>query len=487
MLSDIEEPGQTVEIHGHGTRERLEGDFTWIDRLRQPTPGILLEHAPQQVDTGADFQINGRLIGAAGTDSLILFRDDDQIQRQLPEADGSFTFTDRLRVAGPALYHIEAATADTLLRESLHIRATDPGLLSIAVALYSPSFEMTHLAEWLGNNGHRLAMRTRVGNDRFRFDEINSPPADAAELNENLTSFDLLILDPREVTEYSARQVQSVAQAVESGLDVLLLPPSENRESEWEQAMTSISGESIELNALSRIEERQWNPEFVSSLTGGGVQNARLSVLNYTYDGLSDATQTPGLFENREPVILRIPSGNGSVSSHLFYQTYSWKLRGDMNLYSEFWAGHLEETVTIESPFVEVSSDIPGVGNRLIITTSATQLTVTHPAQTIEWEIPLVAGAEHPGVSYGYFWPRSAGWHLAEAGESRRWFYVYDSARTFTEKYNRFRSTRSEIQALSSQLIEESDPAEHSFSARWWLIVFLVLQVILWAERKVVG
>jgi len=489
LLQEVAEPGLVVEIYGHGTRQQIKDEFLWRDRLTQPSPGLLLGRAPQQVDAGKEFQINGRLIAESGADTVSIFRDGEQIQTILPDSSGAFSFSGRLDVEGPARYQIEAELADTLLQEPWHIRAAEPDPLSIAIVLYSPSFEMTHLAEWLGNSGHRISIRTRVGDDRFRYDDINDPNAGASELIDNLSSLDLIVLDPREVSELSDEEVQSLRSAVESGLDVIMLPPSDDSGGVWEEALASISSVAVELNAISRIDEREWVPEFFDSSDQEDRLNARLSILNFTYEGLDSTSDTLGLFDGTEPVIVRITSGRGSVSSHLFYQSYSWKLRGDQDLYASLWAGYLDRAVTLESPFVEVSSNIPRLYDRLIVTTSGTDITIRNPSQNQSRELMLVSGAEHPGVSYGYFWPRSPGWHVAESDGSSRWFYVYDSefAWSFTEKYRRFEATRSEIKNLGSRKPDGETPTDQPMSARWWLISFLVLQGILWAERKVAG
>lgn len=489
LLADIVDSERIIEIYGNGTRENLGSEFLWIDRLTRPSPGILLEEAPQQVDAGKEFQIRGRLIAESGADTLTFFRDGEQVHTSVPDSSGSFSFSDRMTVEGPAYYQIEAEIGDTLLREPWHVRATEPGPLAIAIVLYSPSFEMTHLAEWLGNSGHRLSIRTRVGNERFRFDEINDPPADTSELTANLSSFDLGILDPREVAEFSDGELMAVRRAVDAGLDVIMLPPSDDNGSEWEEVFASISGVPVELNVISRIDEREWTPEFVNSSELDGDVNSRLPIMNYRYEEIGDTAETPGLFENREPVIVRVPVGRGSVTSHLFYQTYSWKLRGDQDLYAQFWASYFDRAITLESPFVEVSSNIPVLYDRMIVTTSGTDITIRNPSQNQSRELMLVSGAEHPGVSYGYFWPRSPGWHMAESDGSKRWFYVYDSESSwsFTEKYRRFEATRSEIKNLGSRQSDGETSTDQPISARWWLVGFLVIQVILWAERKVAG
>ena len=491
MLSELEEPGRRVELMGHGTHSRLNNQFQWVDRLREPGNGMLFEEAPQQVWAGSDFTISGRVVSDTGTypDSVALYRDGSRIMIQnLPE-DGRFTFTDRLQVEGPALYQVEAMISDSIHSEHWHIRAVESEPLSIGVMLYSPSFEITHLAEWLGKNGHRLAMRTRVGENRFRFDEINEPPANGAEILGNSSLFDLLILDPREFSQLSAGQIQMIRESVMEGLDVLILPPGTGLESAWEQAIERLSGEEINLVAESRIEERRWSPKFLD--LDGPVErtDGRLPILNYLFDGIRNQTVNVALFESREPVAIRANAGQGSVSSHLFYQTYSWKLRGDKTLYGDFWAGYLDQIITLETPFIEVDTALPQLYGQLRIFTSENELYVRHPSGGQSLEIPLLKAFKHPCVNAGYFWPRSTGWHVLESGESQRWFYVYDleSDWSFSESYTRFQATRGDIQRLKSSQSNNNNPTGDRISARWWLIGFLFVQVVLWAERKVMG
>lgn len=489
MLSELEEPGRKVEIVGHGTNSRLSHQFRWVDRLRDPGEGILFEGAPQQVWTGSDFTITGKIISQAIADSVALYRDGDRINAQILPEDGKFVFTDRLQVEGPALYHVEAMVADSLHRELWHVRAVEAEPLTVAALLYSPSFEITHLAEWLGKNGHRLAMRTKVGKERFRFDEINEPPAVGAEIMENSSSFDLLILDPREFSQLSTGQIQMISESVLDGLDLLILPPTDDNESTWEQAVERLSGEEINVIAESRIEERRWSPEFIDLSRSMERPDVRLPILNYSFEGIQGETTVIGRFENREPVIIRTNAGSGSVSSHLFYQTYSWKLRGDEPLYGDFWAGYLDEIITLEVPFVDITAELPRLHERIGIYSSGSELSVRQPSGGQSVEIPLLKGFEHPGVNAGYFWPRSIGWHVVESGDSNRWFYVYDveSDWLFSESYARFQATRSDIQRLELSQTTDDPPFDELYSARWWLIGFFIIQVVLWAERKVVG
>lgn len=484
ILTDIVEPGRTIEIHGYGIEQPLPNDFKWIDRLHQPRNGLLIEDAPQQINVGKEFQLTGRLIAVDVPDSVFLYRDGARIESSATENDGTFTFSDRLWVEGPVQYHIEAQFADTLLREPWHVRGTEPAPLSIAVMLYSPSFEITHLAEWLGNNGHNLAMRTRVGKDRFRLDEINDPPSSADGLLNELSKFDLLILDPRELAELPSGQIETIQNTTENGLDVLMLSPSENGESLWERSMESVSGRQVDLTPVARIEERQWMPDVA---VNESALNSRLPILNFNFEEIAEGSEPLGAFEESVPVSIRLPAGQGSVSSHLFYQSYRWKLRGDEDLYTEFWSDYLDGIVTLEAPFAEIGSMVPKISERVMLTTSGRDLTVRSPSQGQDLSIPMVAGADHPGVNVGYFWPESAGWHVAESGETSRWFFVYDTDWSFKDAYYRYTQTKQEIAVDSVDAVGD-DQSDGTRLPNWvWLIGFLFLQVILWTERKLVG
>jgi len=490
MLPDVVESGRLIEVYGNGSNRTFPEGYRWVNRLREPGDGILIDEAPHQVDTGTEFRISGRLITKADADSITLYRDGGRIETLPVETDGSFSFQDRLWIEGPGLYHLEAQGADTLLREPWHIRASEPASLSVAVMLYSPLFEITHLAEWLGNSGHHLAMRTRVGKDRFRLDEINEPPSSATNLTDNLQAFDLLILDPREVSEFSPELVFSIRRAAENGLDILVLPPSENGESEWHQVMESFSGEEIGLDPVSRIEERQWTPDI---LEPGSTLDARIPLINFNYAvnvsnanyRFSKSDAVPIVFyEESVPVAIRLPAAQGSVSSHLFYQTYRWKLRGDMELYTRFWSDYIDRVITLEAPFVEFGPMVPSINGPMVMTTSGSELEVRNLAQGRNHRIPLLSGDHHPGVSYGTFWPRSAGWHLAESDGTDRWFYVYDQAWSFNDSYRRYDQTKREIETAPDVTADDRQP-DNAWLPNWaWLIGFLLLQTVLWIERK---
>ena len=484
MVPDVVETGRIIEVYGTGVNRALPEGYRWINRLKEPGDGILIDEAPNQVDTGTEFRISGRLITQAGIDSISLYRDGGRIDTLPVESDGSFSFQDRLWIEGPALYHLEAQGADTLQREPWQIRASEPAPLSVAVMLYSPSFEMTHLAEWLGNSGHHLAMRTRVGKDRFRFDDINEPPSDAVNLIDDLSAFDLLILDPREVSELQQEVILATQRAVEKGLDILLLPPSDNGEDEWQQVMESFSGNGIELTPITRIEERQWTPDIFDERN---VLNSRLPLLNYDYISYGADAIPLGFFEGTRPVAIRLPAGQGSVSSHLFYQTYRWKLSGEFEHYTRFWADYIDQIITIEAPYVEFGPMVPSLNRQMVLTTSNSELEVRNIARGRRHTIPLMSGDQHFGVSYGYFWPRSAGWHQAESAGTSRWFYVYDEAWSFNDAYRRYMQTKQDIESSS---VAEADGrrADNAWIPNWaWLIGFLLLQSVLWIERKLVS
>lgn len=482
MLTNKAEPGSVIEIYGMGTDESLPEGFKWVDKLRSPGDGILLDETPMQVDAGKEFEINGRILASSRMDSVTLFRDGIPIESQYPDDEGVFIFRDVLWSVGPARYQIETTVADSVLSEPLNIRATEPEPLSVAVLLYSPSFEMTHLAEWLGNSGHQLAIRTRVGQDRFRYDDINEPPEAAADMVRDLSGFDLLVLDPREFGELNSRQIQTIKESVENGLDLLLLPPSENQQNEWRQVMEEIAGLQIQLNPINRIEERQWTPDVVED---EGLGTLRLPILDLNFSELSEPVKILQMYDGGTPVAIRLPVHQGSVSTHLFYGSYRWKLRGDQETYNRFWADYLDSIITLESHFLEIGSTIPLLNQQLLLTTSGDHISVRNLMQNRSNSIPIVAGAEHPGVSYGHYWPTSGGWHRAEAGGINRWFYVYDGPWAFSQDYRRYEQTQGEIQAASENSIGDLQ-AKSAKVPNWiWLLGFLIVQMMLWIERKV--
>jgi len=482
-LTDFIPEGSKITVRGKGTDDCLPLGFRWINELTEPQPGIYLEEAPHQVETGQQFRIAGKLVGYKPGDSLAIFRDGVALDPSKPDDEGRFELIELLQSAGPTQYLFEWTGRDTTITETRHIRAVEPERLRIAALLYSPSFEINYLMESFGSRGHAISLRTRIGDERFRFDDLNDPPVSAEEIINNSGVFDLLILDAREFEELNSDQQNFIIEAVEAGLDLLMLPPGDPDRGSWTELMVRLTGQQIDLTAINRLEERRWLPDDAES---DGRIVTRVPLLNMDFEKLPDRTEIVHRFEDELPVAIRIPAGNGSVSAHLFHQTYRLLLRGEQELYNRLWAGYFDRIITIESHFLEIPEKTTRLHRPVTLVTSHHNISVKPATAEEQIELPLAYGMDHPASGYALFWPEETGWYRAEAGEITRWFYVYDNEWEFSRIYRNYLET-------SRQISEHQDWQEDTGSSQrasvpgWiWLIGFLLIQAFLWIERKLI-
>lgn len=484
MISRHVTAGNSLDIYGVGTDEPLPDNYQWIDKLTLPEYGFILNTAPQEVEIGKPFTLNFQLESAAERDSLVIIRDGTALATVFADSSGKLEVQDQLFSEGPVHYQLDWIREDSVVTENWNIRAVQPERLSIGMLLYSPLFEMNYLAESLSEKNHHIAVRTRIGRDRFRYDDLNLPAVSAENILSNPAAFDFLILDIREFQQLQPTEKSRMIEALKNGLDILLTPPDTENLEEWERDFQEITGQTISFERLNRLEERLWVPDFVDPNL---LEMNRIPVMNLNFGTFSEE-MTPLLFsQNREPVSVRLNVENGSVSTHLFYQSYNWLLAGQPEIYHQFWADYLGNLITLEQSFLNVTTQIPRIDQpvNLTFTSQRAPLTIRSLSDGATITLPVINRQEHPNIGSATFWPKNPGWHLAELEKNRCWFYIYTSGWKFDDDYQAFRNTKHQI-ANQNFDAHFSDSSKKRKVPDWiWLISFLGLQSFLWIERKV--
>lgn len=482
LIEKILPAGNAIEIYGYGTGYPPSKNYRWIDKLIPPDNGLVLRSAPHEAEVGKPFELNLELVSVSDEDSIIVIKDGITLRTTETDSSGTITINDQLLSEGPVHYQIEWVREDTVVTENWNIRAVQPKRLSIGMLLYSPLFEMNYLAESLGERSHGITARTRIGQDRFRYDDLNTTDVEAENILSNPAAFDLLILDAREYLQLQSSERNLVQEAVASGLDVLLIPPSPENLDEWRLVFDEITGQDITFRELNRLEERLWSPDFVDPSL---VDMNRVPLLNLEFQSLPE-TSSEILRYQGNPIALRTDVENGSVSTHLFFQSYNWLLGGHPEIYHRFWADYLSKLITLEESFLNIATSIPKIDRPVTITftSQSSPLSVYSVTDGNTTTVPFINKQNHPSVGHAVFWPISSGWHFVEQGENRSWFYVYNTDWKFDADYQTFRNTKHQI---TNQNFEDnlSDSSKKRKVPDWiWLISFLGLQGLLWAERK---
>lgn len=486
MLPDFVPEGSRIEIFGFGINEDLPRAYRFDNKLQEPEKGLLFIEAPQQIDVGREFDFSISMKGGTDADSIQVYKDGELWSGKMA-GDSAIKFTDQISMQGPVTYDIEWISGDSLLSESLNIRAVQPELLTFGILMYSPSFEVNDLAEHFGERGHTVISRIRIGEERFRYDAVNATVGRAESIFDQLSSMDVLILDSREYPELPISVQEQIKEAVINGLDILLTAPQLTNRDQWSEVFEVLTSEEIDLQLINRLEERNWVPEIT------GTEDRLLTplpILNANFSNRSESVSVLHEYTGNEPVSIRVKSGSGSVTGQLFYQTYGWLLEGETDIYNHFWSDYLSRIIKLENTKIETAPMISRVNKR-------TEIIITQP---LEFErllvksvfssdslyLPVMQKPENPEVTMASFRAEIPGWHVAEYAGQKRWFYVYGDSWEFDRDMNRYQHTGEQIEIMNALEIQKEGRSNTKIPDRIWLIGFLVLQTILWAERKFV-
>lgn len=485
MITDVIPQGSGIDLFGSGVKEELPENYRWFDKLQDPGIGFILNYAPTQVEVGKRFEISITAHGAEDEDSIQVYKDGELWLSRNVDQNSKILLEDQLNMQGPITYDFEWMKEDSLYTESLNIRAVKPELLIFGVLMYSPSFEINYLTEHFGNRGHSVINRTRVGQERFRFDAINANTNQAESFIDNLSSMDILILDTREYVELSISSKEQIREAVQNGLDVLLRSPGVESTQQWAEVFSEVAGEEVNLQPINRLEERNWLPDFLQNNEGIITPSP---LLNIDYTDLPDDSEALYLSAGNEVISLIIRHGSGSVTGQIFYQTYGWLLEGEVEAYNHFWVDYLSRVITLESSQIEVAPTIPrrNEESKIFIfqPSEMSNMLIKPVFSSDSLRIPVSQSLQNLSVVGSSFWPAESGWHFAEYGDQKSWFYVYEDRWEYDASHEKYNYTKRQIAKIN---LADGSPTVtlNTHVPYWvWIIGFMLIQFGLWTERK---
>lgn len=484
LLPDHVPEGSRIEIFGFGVNEALPHAYQFENELEEPEKGLLLIEAPHQIEVGREFEFSINVKGGKDIDSIQVYKDGELWASKKP-VSSAIIFTDQMTMKGPVTYDLEWMDEDSLYTESLHIRAVQPELLTFGILMYSPSFEVNYLAEHFGERGHTIISRSRIGQGRFRYDAVNANVGQAESIFDQLSSIDVLILDSREYAELAFSAQEQIKEAVINGLDILLAAPQISNTDQWSEVFEVLTSEEIELQLINRLEERNWVPEIA------GTEERLLTplpILNADFSNTPESASVIHEYSGNEPVSIRLKNGAGSITGKLFYRTYGWLLEGETEIYNRFWRHYLSRIITLENSRSETAPMIPRVNKmtKVIITqpSELERVMVKSVFSPDSLYIPVTQNPKNQEVALASFRAVIPGWHFAEYAGQKKWFYVYGDSWEFDADVNRYELTFKQIENLISSDIQRERNSKTKIPDWIWLTGFLVLQTILWAERK---
>ncbi|WP_426490005.1 hypothetical protein [Hymenobacter sp. 102] len=399
---------------------------------------------------------------------------------QLPAGRGSFRLQFTPRLAGVAVYQVQAYQAGRqLAQEAVPVEVLPTQPVRILMLAAAPSFEIRFLKDELAARQHKVALRIGVSRGLTQTEFLNLPTQlPLSRLTPRLlTQFDVLLLDAGTLASLASDESRNLAQAVQNGTcNVLLL------------ADGSTMPRQLPGGSAFRLAPRPANAASLplSGLRSGAPVAAPASYALLTTPSIrplfSIAGQSVGAATRRV--------GLGQVAVTTITETFPWLLQQQPAVYHAYWSQLLTAvrparsaaSLRILSPWPVPNAPVLVQSEGLPTTAS---LTITGP--TAKASLALRQDAIVPEWATAPYWPAASGWHEARVGAVTQPFYVYDATG--------WAAARQLVWQQAARLRQPSRPAAMApaeagttTTATWprWLGValFILGAGLLWLEEK---
>jgi len=315
--------------------------------------------------------------------------------------------------------------------------------LTFRFLLGTPDFETKTLADWRGQQGHRVQLTTTLSRNIGSSLRINAPGAAKG------VEPDIVVTDPDNAGSTEVRR------ALGEGRSVLVL---------------NLSAPETEVAAINRALGSRFRVQKVSNEPTVPVLNGRLTALPY-----KPVASLSQWVVAAYPVVVQ-PTG-GKIGLSLLGETFPLRLSGDSLTYGRIWG---EILAPLQPPVPNLLALNAPLYPGLPVTLRLSQATALPSQIALEADTArLTPSAINAGSGEAVYRFAQAGWHrLADSLE----VYVDEpDARQSTERLGRYLLTQSAYPPLHSP---GTAWAQRSLPTWVWLGLLLLLLTALWVEPK---
>lgn len=336
----------------------------------------------------------------------------------------TFTLTDKPKEAGKYLYSLIAKNekGDTLNKEVIPVIIHAKRKLRVVVINNFPRYETKYLKNWLGEEGHSVAVRSIISKNKVKDEFVNQSPITFRLTQTALKQIDLLILDSEYAQSLVGTALRNVQQAIQNqGLGLLI-----------------------------QIDETGAVPVSLAKFPLAGIQTTKTSLSGSSFGqkGNFELNQLPYLLQPKMGTLALVRNtqgqtlvgynikGLGGVGVSLVEESYQMLLEGKSRFYAAYWSHILNRLAKKQNALHQwrVDTKVPIINEECKVTL-ATNLVkpigeVYDRDRTSEFY--LQNQINFPQKWSGSFRPYRAGWQqLAVKGDTttnNSSFYVYDES-----------------------------------------------------------
>ncbi len=429
-------PGRAIQVAGHGLdpwdAERLARNSATrarptISTLAVPSLPAGIAHISWQrgLEVGEPLVVTGRLAPAfQQAVTLRLSGSGGVAERQIDPEDGEGIFEIEVTPPGNGrfLFDLTLTSADG---RSLQIGTVDADVRSVQPPALlwlerAPSFETRHVKEWLADQGGRVAVRSMVSRDRYRYEYHNLERSDLTHLTaDRLRPFEVVVLDHPTWVSLAASERRLLEGRVEAGTLGLILRLDLGRS----------GGERLPFGARAR------------RIAGLDHLMVRPALFDDAIDPIAippfelEASGEPLITDQAGRVLaLRQRRGLGSVALTAVVGSYRWALGGRPDIHRQYWLALVEGVAPRVGGIRWLLPPGPILPDEPLSITLAADYPPEVTLREPDGRKSRLSMRQHPTQPRRFsttLWPRMEGWHQLTALDADASFWV-DAAAGWT-------------------------------------------------------
>ncbi len=376
--------------------------------------GLLSVDIPENLKAGRPEQLNLVFSEGKGDRAIRLTGPEgptDSVTLQEKRSDYSVAFTPKL--PGRWTYKLEVldSAGAVLQTYPVPVQVERERKLQMVFLQQFPSFETTYLKNHLARQGHAIATRYKLSQNKFRFESANGAPASFQRIDQALlATTDLLFIDAEALAGLSGNEKLALEEAVSGGLGLLVWPG--NIFNEWRQNwlpfdFAEASSDTLSVNLAGKEQLRL-------SSSGNYItpQPETYAIWLQNGGGLAAAYQYKGI---------------GAVGTVMWTDSYKLVLKGNAGVYGLLWAEVIDGIAKKEQFCCSLvwESGMPHYPHeplpfRLLANGEAA------PELYFGGErVPLREDWQVDNLWYGTIWPGNTGWDSLTVAGKPTYFFVH--------------------------------------------------------------
>lgn len=388
------------------------------------------------------------------------------------EATQEFQMTLDSKISGNYLFNVleKDSVGKTITKDPLPVTILKQDPLKILIINGAPTFETKYLKNFLANEGHEVAVRSRLTTSRYKFEYFNLKIKPVIGFTEKkLEIFDLVIIDANSLRNLSRTGRSALETSIrDNGLGLLIQP-----ENSYFTASFQLSPFSFTSEKSNDASIEEW---------------PKITIGKHPFRFKVETRIEPILNSNSKTLSAYKRIGSGRIGTTLLQNTYDLVLNGRSETYRYLWAKTIKSLSKRGRPTVEWSSNgIVGYKDEPFKFQLRTSLNEPIVNTNDESTIPMRSHMDISTLWEGTSFPREIGWqkfNVQQDTTATFSFYVTDT--THWRSLNTYRTIKANKRHLTNTNVIDSMPNK-SFSLInpiWFFIIFTLGIGYLWLAPK---